>query len=795
MSADHAGRRPGRHHERARKPRTWPQLAFMVVTISVASSASLILVSIEDALRWRPLPASVKTDGLVHVGATRREDSGRQALTPLDVAALEDHAPGLAGVAGVMPTPCVLNDHERTFRARCAYVSASFWQVLGVALERPIMPFRATDRVRPAIVSPRFWRTALGSRADVRGLSLTMKDVDVATLASVRRSVPVVGMAPEEFHTPGDTDVWIAAVPVHDGNVAVLSSFEIWGRLQPQMSADAVRPQLVRALQLTRGGDPGPQDQLDVMVRPLTEALIPDDGHGITLLLATAIALLIVAWVATGTLLSAMTMAQQREDGIRVALGAAPWLLLRPSAMRLLGIGAAALGASVLLARWGLTVLAASLPLMEGRYVTLRPSGLFIAASFTLCGVCACGAIAWRAARRAEQSHILGHALAAGRELAPGPRRARRTAFGVTMVIVTASLYLAAILVLAFVRLYTRQLGFDVRHLAVMSVLLPWQENRSAAEAGLFYQEALRRVRALPTVREASIMSTGGFLSGARAYVPVREPRRGAVTVAQEYRIAPAFCRTMGIRIRVGRAEASEKEFLVNERLASELSGNPEGAIGQRLEVGGTSGVIVGVVTNMRDQDLRTPPVAQVFHRGEGTTFVLRTVGPPAPALADVAAAIRSVRADARVSAGSSYEQRLWLLTRVERVRAAVMTAFSGVALLIGLAALWAHARHVVLSEWRAVAIVRAIGAGSFRVWRYVFGPVFLAAAIGVGGGMGVGIVAARLVAAYVVDIRAWEPLAAAWAGGTIVGGIILVLMACSIRLVRAEPAQMLMER
>jgi len=769
----------------------WPVHAALAAVLGFGLAAALILFSLEDTLRLRPLQG-LDADGLVYVGAERR-DGRRATLTTPDVDVLRDRVPGLRAITGVMASGCLLADATRQIKTTCAEVSPSFWSVVGLTADTGGEAFHSSAGPRPAIVSHRFWRRQLGGRADVRGMTLSRKEVDLATTELVDRPIHIIGVAPPGFHQPGDTDVWLAFARAGP-NIAVLADFELWARLQPSATIAGLTPHVQRALRETSLASDDPADVRGV-VRPLAEALVPEGVNAIAILLATAIGILFIGWLAAGTLMAASVASARHEYALRIALGARRRDLLRIHLAQGAILGVAAWTIGVLAAWWLLPVMARHVPLAEGRHVALGALGVLLAAAVSFGGVGLFLLILWRAIVRPLDAHGILTDLGSRRVLTDH-RRTLHVSLSVALALTTGFAYVALVLTLVFCRLYWREPGFDVHNLATLTSLLPWDRDRPEHERDAFYAAALERLRQLPSVSDATLVSNSGPLAGWRTPIDVRSATSGASVLAQASRVRPGFFRTLKVPLRAGREfldPAAERAdaVIVNERLARLLWGERD-AVGRQLALRDARLTIVGVAADFHERDLATPPGPQVFLPGAGTTFVIRGRTSLAQAFADAGAAIRSVRPDARVFSGVSYDTRYWSLTRLERSRALFMGLLAAVALLIGLLALWGHVSHLVSVERKSVAVLRALGAPPDRVLTYVFGPLCLAIAAGAAAGVLLGIGAARVLGTLLVGASTWDPLAAILAVCAVCAGALFVAARPAAALMSMTPAEVL---
>ena len=209
----------------------------------------------------------------------------------------------------------------------------------------------------------------------------------------------------------------------------------------------------------------------------------------------------------------------------------------------------------------------------------------------------------------------------------------------------------AAILLIAHVAdLRDRDVGFNRDSVLLVTLQSP-QSNRSPDELFRVYQDALRRLEAIPGVRSVCLAAITPIQGGAASqFVRVEgfeEEAEARRRVSLNW-VSPRYFETVGTPRIEGRDfvvqdEGGPRVAIVNQRLARHYFGE-DSAIGRRftLERGSQSYEIVGVVADAEYASLQeaAPPTIYMnaFQeaRGRVSEFALRTDVPPTSLAGDV---------------------------------------------------------------------------------------------------------------------------------------------------------------
>jgi len=187
----------------------------------------------------------------------------------------------------------------------------------------------------------------------------------------------------------------------------------------------------------------------------------------------------------------------------------------------------------------------------------------------------------------------------------------------------------AGLLIRSFARVQQVEPGFAPQQVLSLRLSLFGSRYAEATRRATFYEQLLERVRSLPGVESAglvSILPLAGGISWGGITIEDYDPAIGQSAIQADQRIAsPGYFETMKIPLIQGRFfnEQDGKESLqvaiIDQNMARTYWPNGN-ALGQRLKRGsGTNNnpwlTVVGVVANVKqyglDTDSRTPDIAR----------------------------------------------------------------------------------------------------------------------------------------------------------------------------------------
>ena len=435
-------------------------------------------------------------------------------------------------------------------------------------------------------------------------------------------------------------------------------------------------------------------------------------------------AVLLIACANAGSLLLAAGVDRSREAGLRIAVGAGCAALFRQFLVEsvLLAALAAALG-------WALSrlLIQALLHLLGAQSVgliaPLRPDGTVFAfsAGVALLAGIAFGLLpAWRAAH--AEPLVAVHGLPSSH---PGLRsRLSSAAISAQIALSLAMLFCAGLFAQTLGNLRAIDLGFHPESVAMLHIDLNRTVHKDSAES--YFEDLLRRVRALPHTRAASLANPSA-LSGTMASVTLRIP--GYVSpnrpppVTNVMWISNGYFRTLGIPLLAGRdftpedraMGSAEGVVIVNERFAREFFGSD--GLGKVFRSTGRDLRVVGTVGDTKYRFLREEtqpimyiPVTQGGYRNS-LFLQVRTSGDPARVLAELGTLVQSIDPRVPVDRIGTMEMQIDEALAVERLLSFLSTLIGAVAMGLAALGLYGVLAFAVKRRTREIGIRLAVGA------------------------------------------------------------------------------------
>jgi putative ABC transport system permease protein len=356
----------------------------------------------------------------------------------------------------------------------------------------------------------------------------------------------------------------------------------------------------------------------------------------------------------------------------------------------------------------------------------------------------------------------------------------------------------SGLLLRSFAKLSSVQPGVATEGRLTFEVSLPRARYATPDRATLFYQEARRRIQALPGVESVTMSSLLPVSGDALvwSFGINGQPNSGSLPSAEYYLVGPNYLRNMGIPLLAGRdfteqdTASAPHVCLINDFLARTafLGQNP---IGQRIQTGRHYSVvreIVGVVGSVKQMSLEEKDTFQVYEPFEqfpqrGMTFILRTSGNASSLLPGVRHAIQQVDSQQPITHPRTMDQVVQESVALPRFRTTLLGLFSALALLLALVGLYSVMSYAVQQQFQEIGIRMALGALPRDIYRVILKRGFALVAIGIAIGLAGTAAITRLLAAFLFGVTPHDP-------ATIVSVMLLftavALLACGIPARRA---------
>ncbi|MGD2152793.1 MAG: ABC transporter permease, partial [Gemmatimonadales bacterium] len=306
-----------------------------VLSLAVGIGVNTALFTVVHATWLEPVPGVGGADRIVELLTTRRGAESVLWSYP-DLQDVRDAGTPIEALAGAKERDGSLTTEDGTQGVRVSYVTANYFEVMGVVPPRGRSFLPSEDLVpggHPvAVVSHAMWQSRLSGRQDIVGLTITLN----------RAPYTVVGVAPEAFRghrTYSSTDLWVPITqhPLMTGANSLARDrvalwLEVFGRLRVGATVDEADAALRTVF--SRLANEYPESNSDRSAR--AAAFGPAPAHARTenmiftgLLLGLAgLVLLIICGNVAGMVL-ARSATREREIAVRMALGSGRGRLVR----------------------------------------------------------------------------------------------------------------------------------------------------------------------------------------------------------------------------------------------------------------------------------------------------------------------------------------------------------------------------------------------------------------------------------------------------------------------------------
>jgi len=664
----------------------------------------------------------------------------------------------------------------------CFLVSGDFYRGMEVSpvIGRAIGPHDdvRTPQGQVALISYEYWTRRFARNPSVIGKTITMNEVPVT----------IIGVNPEYFTgiEPGaNFEIW---APLNLGLAVSGRSFldevKVWqipmlGRLKPGVSDARAQSEMDALFQAQVDANASPLVSMlkDPAKRPRfilqsaargVDYLTERYGRPLLALLALAGLVLLIACANVANLLLAKSAVRRREIGLRLALGAGRWRIVRQLLTEGLLLASMAGVAGVIFGYWTRNSIPALLaaPWRPSPFDTaFDPKVLLVSIGITfLTGVLFSLAPVWQS-RRVEVNDAL-------KEGGRGTASLSKLRIGRLLVVLQVALSVillagAGLCVKTFTNLRNMPLGLRPEGV-VLFTLDPPRLRYPSDRIGALLTRLQQRLSAIPGVQSATF---SGSRSGTRIATGNQEPVQTFDTYARAIDVGSRFFETMGIPILSGRAIDDHDTLnrsnavVVNREFARHFF-SQENAVGRTFKgADDLTYQIVGVCANWRFERFRDPIHPTFYNallqstpqapRAGPVNFELKIAATEASVEASVARqirpAVRSLDSDLAIADVRTGVQQIEDGLSQERVLASLAAVFGALALILAAIGIYGVMAYAVARRTNEIGIRVALGARPGGVaWMVLRETMLLAAAgvaIGVPAVLGLSPVADHLLA------------------------------------------------
>jgi predicted permease len=549
-------------------------------------------------------------------------------------------------------------------------------------------------------------------------------------------------------------------------------------RLKAGGSPDAAQAEMEAICARIAAEYPSNDPITSATVRRLHDSMTENSGPIPAILMGAVLTVFLVACANVAGLMFARGVTREREMALRSALGATRLRLMRLILMEDVVLALFGGGLGLLASTWVVQLLLAMGVLPADAF----PVGFFrpdrhvfgFALLLSLLGAPACGLLP---SLRCSSSR-LARTLAAGSRSVLGSRgyNAAHTGLLAAQVALTIVLLIAAgLMIRSLFDVFTADRGFDSHNVLVMDLHLLGENYAGEQSQAAFHRQLLDRLGAIRGVEKAALTGPLFSTQSQRFHVEGEAPAPpGQQAATASYRaVSPGYFQAMGIQLLRGRffedsdRLASSPVVIVDQTLALRYWPNGDW-IGKRLKMSESDdpnvprAEIVGVVRHVRDayetqarMQMYLPLSQKTFPR---VSIVLRTARRPQDFVAAVKDAVYQIDRQQLISKPRTLDEALWYDTLVRRFVASLLSASAGIALFLSAVGIYAVTRYSIARRTQEFGIRLALGADRRDVLWLVLRKALVPVLIGLGAGLAVTLVVARVLSSLLTQLSPWDP-------------------------------------
>jgi predicted permease len=788
--------------------------AAALFTLALCIGANIVMFSIVRNVLLR-LPDYAQPQQLVVVREAIH--AGPDSFSDLPVNAnhllyWRQHAHSFQGFAALGTESLPLGG-DRPEQIGVAQHTANLFSLLGVQpiLGRTLLPAEEQPGHDVVLLTEGLWRRHFAADPNIVGRAIPLDG----------RPYTVVGVLPASFVLP-DTQLLLGGFLGTNHSLEAFVPFgwtadqlaEIEGdhnyfgiaRLKPGVSVARAAVEMNTLEQAIARQTPD-HVTLGANLIGLQQYLTGSSRNSLLMLLAAVLTVLLIGCVNITNLLLARAASREHEAAVRSALGATPAQLARNAVTEPLLLSAAGCILGLALAALALPYLAHVLPSTLPLLHPLRMDAqvVLFALGASLLSALFCGLLPTiRFARHHPQQALRAEGRTASESA--GGKRLRRSLVVAEVAGSVALVVLAGMFLLSLYHLLRVDRGFAAEHVISADVVLPDKQYGTPAAREAFYQRSLERLRQLPGVRSAGVISVlplQGDRWGDLISLP-SDTRPLFSRPAASFRwLSAGYFETMRMPLIAGRFFTDDdrgKNLAVVSQRAAQIAWHGQNPIGQffrRGDPGDKPIQVIGVVGDVRAIDLSKEPPAMVYvpltYRSNQTgSFVIRAENDP-PTIADaIRKAIWSIDAQVPVPEVRTMETIVDGSLAARNLQLYLLLAFAACALVLAALGIYGVVAYSALQRTRELGIRIALGAQPAQIYRLILEDGVTPVLFGTLAGIALAFVAARAISGLLFGVGDFNMGIAAIAACVLLltGGLASLLPA--IRATRIDPVQAL---
>ncbi len=749
-----------------------------VAALALGIGANTAMFSLAEAFLAHPVPIENADRIVALVDSRPGQDIDRTPVAPATYFDWRQQAHSFDELGIYAWREVNLTGDREPQKVQAFQISANLFGLLGVhpQLGRAFLPEeQEPGKEQEIILGHALWEQRYASDSHIVGKNIKVDG----------KTYTVVGVMAAGFDFPLPAEAW---TPLALDLKARLSRGARWlfvlGRLGPDVSYTQAAAEMQGIAQ--RQSELYPDTNKGWQLRPLR---LRDFATGTltknyTLLLLGAVGfVLLIACADVANVQFARMTGRANEFAVRTALGGTRWRIVRQLLTEsiLLSLGGAALG--LLIAQWALSLILSHMPADVAKFVagwkTIRlDSNAFL---FTLAIAVVSGLISGIApSLLTSRTNVSESLKESGRSSVSRARGHLRGALVVAEISLALVLLVGAgLLVKNFQGLLNVNESYSPQTLLTMNLKLPETQYAKPAARLAFHEHVLERLRSVPGVQSASLVSdvpysNGGGLPTDDFSIGGRPPaQRGERIEAIIETITPNYFGVLNIALRGGRllTEADGAETtpvaVISKSLARRYFPN-ENPLGKHIKVGKTDSdrpwmTVVGIVNDVHYMWIvkeNFPTIYRSFRQAPPyfTSIMLRTPGHPLQFISIARAQISAADPDLPLYNVKPMDKVITESVTGIAYVAALMAVLGGIALVLASVGVFGVMSYSVSERTHEIGVRMSLGAQTGDILRMVLRSGMFLAALGLAIGLPIAFLMARALASLLFGVEAADP-------------------------------------
>jgi predicted permease len=774
-----------------------------VMTLALGIGSSTAIFTVVDAAVLRSLPYQ-SPDRLYHLWerTPQKEFAQREFSYPDYQDYLQNQVCDLAAYTG---GGGILNWNGETELVLSPNVSANFFSLLGVQPLKGRTFVAGEDKQGgPKVVVLGFalWQKRFGGDEGIVGKQLNISG----------QSYTVIGVLPQSFQfalRPGD--LWLPYQPTQ-GQLTrrYMHGTNLIARLKPGVTAAQAQAELSLITSRIEEQYKDSHAGTSLKVIPLQEQVVGQVKPILMVLLAAVGFVLLIACANVASLLLTRSLARQKEVGIRAALGASRWRVVRQLLTESMMLSVVGGGLGLLVARWGTTGLVALLPANQISALpflsTLQVDARMLGFSFGL-SLLTGMLFGLAPALQSSRVELNGILKEGGRSTSAAPGHRVRSVLVMTEIALAVVLLIGAgLLMKSLLRLLHTDPGFNPQNVLTMTVVLPAAKYAEQNSQINFQDQLHERIKALPGVSDVGTVNILPLQPGNTTRVNVEGdpvPPPGQELEANIRTVSESYFKTLGVPLISGRMFESHDQadtapvVIIGKKMADRIFAGRD-PVGRRLKYAGVEAApmsIVGVVGDVKitglDEDIR-PVIYYPFRQNSSifTNLVIRTSADPNALVGATRNEIRGLEPDTAIFNVQAMPELIAASPAafMRRFPATLIGVFAGLALLLSSIGIYGVVSYSVSQQTHYIGVRMALGARASDILKMVLKQGLFLALVGMAVGVAAAFGLMRLLNSLLFGVQATDIQTFAIVVGTIFAVTFLACYFPARRATKVDP-------